>query len=86
MKILENYIRLVINTPGGYVLVLHQHCCKLGKGPLVTEKKTVSHTRILRMTFVKEELFNQLYKDTADAKRFGPLGKDDKEDGTFIAG
>ena len=44
------------------------------------ERKTDAHKRIQKYTFVHETLYDQLYKGTSNAARFGPLKKEDDED------
>ena len=79
-KKVDALIKLIQADPDGYLVALHKHQVKSNRGPLVVEKKKDVHKRIQKYTFGHEAMYDQLYKGTAHAARFGPLKRDDEED------
>ena len=86
LRQLARYIAVVNDDAGGYIAALEKNVGKVGRGPLLQEKRRLGHIRVLKMTFVHEDKFEALYKGTVDAKRFGALATDKLPNGIELKG
>ena len=76
LKQRKRYIEHVAAQNCSYIEGLSKVTHGRGRCQVVTETKTAGHRKIVRMTFVAEDVFNEVYKDGPHEKRFGQLSSE----------